>query len=106
MEHTHDHEHDHGLEDNKDFITIIDENGDEQLHTILLTFESDDFGRSYVITYPSDAENDETVELSAFAYEEDEDGLQGTLMPIESDEEWDMVDEVLNTFMDDEQLNS
>lgn len=99
-------DHDPAMEDSQNLITIVDENGDEEVHTILFTFESEDFGRSYVITYPVAAEGQETIELSAFAYEEDEDGLQGTLSPIESDEEWDMVDEVLNTFMEDEQLTN
>ena len=45
---------------------------------------------------------DEDVELQAFSYTEAEEGRNGALQPIESEEEWDMVEEVLNTFLLDE----
>lgn len=97
----HNHEHDH----DKEFITIIDENGNETLHEILLTFESDEFKKSYVVVYPAGSMEDDDVELQAFSFTEDEEGESGNLQPIESDEEWDMVEEVLNTFLDDEEID-
>lgn len=45
-DHNHDHDHDHGA------ITIVDENGNEELFEILFTFESEDFGKSYVLALP------------------------------------------------------
>ena len=33
-------------------ITVVDEQGNEQLCEILFTFESDEFGKSYVLYYP------------------------------------------------------
>lgn len=100
-EHHHDHDHDH-TEDN--YITLSDDQGNESLHQILFTFESEDFGKKYVILYPvsfEDEDEDENLELQAFSYEESEDELSGSLHPIESEEEWDMVEEVLNTFFDE-----
>ncbi|MCT3442021.1 DUF1292 domain-containing protein, partial [Limosilactobacillus fermentum] len=50
-----------------------------------------------------DEENDEEVGIQAFAFEEptsEEDELE--LLPIENDAEWEMVQEVLNTFIDDD----
>ena len=46
----------------------------------------------------------EEIELQAYSYVETEDGGEGNLEPIESDAEWDMIEEVLNTFMEDEDL--
>ena len=43
---------DHGQEN----ITIVDENGNEQLCNVLFTFESEEFGKSYVLYYPIGAE--------------------------------------------------
>ncbi len=43
------------------------------------------------------------MELQAYAYEEQEDGTEGELIAIETDAEWDMVEEVLNTFMAEEE---
>ncbi len=52
--HEHDHEHDY-LEGHEghEHITIIDEEGNEILHEVLFTFESDDFNKSYVLCYPA-----------------------------------------------------
>lgn len=92
-EHTHEHEH----------ITIIDEEGNEVLHEVLFTFDSETYGKSYVLVYPAGIPEGEEVELQAFSYVENEDGTEGDLLPIETEEEWDMVDEVLNTFLDEEE---
>jgi len=96
-EHNHDNEHEH------EHITIIDEEGNEELYEILFTFESDDFGKSYVLVYPMGTNEEEEVELSAFSYKESEGGLEGSLSSIDSDEEWEMIEEVLNTFISEEE---
>ncbi|GEK87998.1 DUF1292 domain-containing protein [Alkalibacterium putridalgicola] len=96
-DHNHDHNHDH------EHITIIDEEGNEELYEILFTFESEDFDKSYVLVYPAGTSEGDEVELSAFSYKESEGGLEGTLSSIDSDEEWEMIEEVLNTFISDEE---
>ncbi|OIJ07679.1 hypothetical protein BKP35_18545 [Anaerobacillus arseniciselenatis] len=87
-------------------IIIPDENGDEHLFEVLFTFDIDATGKSYmVLVDAADAENDEEeMEVHAFRYEdkgEGEDDL--TLHPIETDEEWDVVEEMLNTFTEGEE---
>ncbi|WP_423189616.1 DUF1292 domain-containing protein [Alkalibacterium sp. f15] len=99
MSKEHDNEHEHEHEN----ITIIDEEGNEELYEILFTFESDDFGKSYVLVYPTGTNEGEEVELSAFSYKESEGGLEGSLSSIDSDEEWEMIEEVLNTFISEEE---
>ncbi|WP_100331659.1 DUF1292 domain-containing protein [Bacillus xiapuensis] len=86
-------------------ITIIDENGNEQLCEVLFTFDSDKFEKSYVLYFPVGAEEDENeeIEIHASAFIPAEDGQDGELMPIESDEEWDMIEEMLNTFLEEEE---
>lgn len=100
----HNHNHDHEEHDETDYITIVDENGNEDLFEILFSFESEDYGKSYVFIFPAGTADDEEVELQAYSYTENETGKEGDLEPIESEEEWDMVEEVLNTFMQDENL--
>ncbi|SDY48967.1 Uncharacterized protein YrzB, UPF0473 family [Evansella caseinilytica] len=90
-------------EDNR--IIIPDENGDEHLFEVLFTFDVDSTGNSYMVVIPEgsdeeDSEDDE-VEVHAFRYEEPE-GEELSLFPIETDEEWDMVEELLNTFSEEE----
>lgn len=106
-EHTHDHhDHDHEHDHSENYITVYDEEGNESLYEILFTFHSDDYEKDYVFFYPAGTLEDDDVELMAYSYEENESGEQGELQPIETDEEWDMIEEVLNTFLMDEELNS
>lgn len=99
---SHNHEQDHEL------ITLVDENGNETLFEILLTIDGrEEFGKNYVLLVPAGAEGDETgeIEIQAYAYTENEDGTEGDLLPIPEDAEaeWDMIEEVFNSFMDEEE---
>ncbi|MDN6127918.1 MAG: DUF1292 domain-containing protein [Tetragenococcus halophilus] len=100
-EHTHDHDHDH---QEHEHITLVDEEGNETLYEILLTIDGqEEFGRNYVLLYPAGADEDEEVELQAYAYVENEAGTEGDLEQLETDKEWDMIEEVFNTFMAEEE---
>ena len=101
-EHTHDHDHDHEINPD-DYITLVDDEGNEELYQILLTFESEEFDKSYVLLYPASAEDDEDVDLFAFRYEDPDSDLEGQLEDVETDEEWDMIEEVLGAFMAEEE---
>ncbi|WP_042354967.1 DUF1292 domain-containing protein [Bacillus rubiinfantis] len=95
--------HEHNHEEEERYITLINDEGDEELFEILLTFDSEEFEKSYVLFYPVGASDEEEGDVHAYAYIPTEDGGFGELMPIESDEEWDMVEEVFNTFLEDEE---
>ncbi|MGD6804176.1 DUF1292 domain-containing protein [Rossellomorea vietnamensis] len=86
-------------------ITIIDEEGNEQLCEVLFTFESDQFNKSYVLYYPLGAEEteEEEIEIHASAFSPGDEGEEGELKPIETEEEWDMIEEMLETFLDEEE---
>lgn len=84
-------------------ITVVDDEGNEQLCEILFTFDSEEFGKSYVLYYPvGEGEEDEEIEIHASAFIPSEDNEDGELMPIETDAEWDLVEEMLNTFLEEE----
>ncbi|HLR92330.1 MAG TPA: DUF1292 domain-containing protein [Atopostipes sp.] len=99
--HSHDQNHEQDL--SQEYITLVDEEGNEELYQILLTFESENFDKSYVLVYPTSTENDEDVEIFAFSYQESEGGLEGELEDIQTEEEWDMIEEVLGAFMEEEE---
>ncbi|MBK4758080.1 hypothetical protein CU026_2139 [Enterococcus faecium] len=83
---------------------MVDDQGNETLYEILLTVDGqEEFGRNYVLLYPAGVSEDEDVELQAYAYIENEDGTEGELEQIETDAEWDMIEEVFNTFMAEEE---
>ena len=90
--------------DDEQLITLVDDKGNEELYKVLFTFDSEDYGKSYVLSYPESASDDEEVDIQAFSFTPDDNGdaSQGNLFPIEDDDEWDMVEEVLNTFLADD----
>ncbi len=70
-------------------IIITDEDGVEQRFEILFTYDNEDKNISYVLFY----DEAKPEEVMAMRFDE-----QGNLYEIETDEEWDEVEEVLNTF--------
>ncbi|MBS7577343.1 DUF1292 domain-containing protein [Enterococcus sp. MMGLQ5-2] len=99
-EHNHDHEN-----EEREFITLVDDEGNESLFEILLTIDGiEEYGKKYVLLVPTDVSDDEEVEIQAYSYTENEDGTEGDLQPIpeESTVEWDMIEEVFNAFIDEE----
>lgn len=83
----------------EDILFVTDENGEELECVIVLTFDSDEFEKSYVVYRLKD---DESGEYFAASFDP-EDGDEGQLLPIETDEEWDLVEEVLENFLEDEE---
>ncbi|MDN6195969.1 MAG: DUF1292 domain-containing protein [Atopostipes suicloacalis] len=93
-------ENNHNLED--EHITLVDSEGNEELYEVLLTFESEEFDKSYVLVHPASSSTEE-VEVFAFSYEESKGGLEGELGDVETDEEWDMIEEVLGAFVEEDE---
>lgn len=75
-------------------LYVQDENGEEKKMIILFTFDGPDGDKQYVVF--QDPEGDD--ELYAAIYNN-----EGELFAIESEEELDMVQEVINTFLEDEE---
>lgn len=88
--------------DNK--ITIVDDNGVERICEVLFTYENPDTGKKYVVFYPVEQLDDDNVEemdLFAYSFIEHEDG-RGELFALESDEEYDMINEVIDQYYADQ----
>lgn len=81
------------LDSNSLFVT--DENGNEKRMEILFTFEDESRNKQYVVFTDPEVESDEAF---ASAYDD-----QGHLLPVESDEEWQMIEEVIGAFQDEEE---
>jgi uncharacterized protein YrzB (UPF0473 family) len=92
------------MEHGENNITIVDDNGNEQLCEVLFTFDSDEFKKSYVLYYPISADDDEEeIEIHASSFVPSEDNKDGELSPVETDEEWDMIEEMLNIYLEEEE---
>lgn len=97
MAHNHEHE----------VITLVDDQGNEKLFEILLTIDGmEEFGKNYVLLVPAGAEEDDQgeIEIQAYSFTENADGTEGDLQPIpeDSDAEWNMIEEVFNSFIEEE----
>lgn len=78
-------------------IVVTDDQGNEHTLEVLFTFNSEETGKKYVLYYdPNDAEP------SVFASSFDD---EGHLYEVETPDEWDLIEEVFQSFManDDEE---
>lgn len=73
---------------------VQDENGEEVAMRILFTFDANE--KNYVVF--CDANDEVREEVFASCYDEE----SGALLPIETDAEWAMIEEVIGAFMDEE----
>lgn len=97
----------HNHEQESEFITLIDDEGNESLFEILLTIDGEEefANKQYVLLFPAGVEEDAEqadVELLAYQYIQVEGSEEGELKNIETDAEWDMIEEVFNTFVEEE----
>ena len=76
-------------------MIITDESGQERDVEILLTFEDESTGHSFVLfTDPQDEEGN----VSAYRYDED-----GNLNEVTEESEWEMCQEVLGAFSNEDE---
>ena len=78
-------------------LYVTDELGNEKRMEILFTFEDEEHGKKYVVFADPDVEGEEVF---ASAYDD-----AGNLLPVESDEEWAMIEEVILAFQEDEEAS-
>ena len=76
-------------------LIIQDEKGKETEYEILFTFTDEDSEKSYVV-YKEPGDSDEVF---AAVYNEKA-GDSGTLSPVETEKEWDMIEKKLERFLD------
>ena len=82
----------------ENIITLIDENGEESVFEIILSLEAE--GKDYAILVPLNDEEDDDALI--FRIDKDEKGE--ILVPIEDDEEYQIVVDVYETLMEEEGL--
>lgn len=89
--------------DAKERIIIPDENGEEHLFEVLVTFDVEETKQTYIAVIPAEQVEEEEVEVYAFKYEiKDNDDNDLALFQIDSEEEWEMVEEMLHTLTDED----
>ena len=92
------------MEVEKSTITIIDDDGRERECQVLFTYQNPETGLEYVVLYPEedlDDDSDDALDVYAYRYVTDETGMNGELFALESDEEIEMINEVIDSFYKD-----
>lgn len=89
------------VNNNEELLTLYDEEGNEVLYRKVLEFYHPEFKKEYIILAEEGTADDEEIELIPMINEANDDGDGGKLLPVETDEEWDMIEEIVNTEMDD-----
>ncbi len=84
------------FEEEPQLITVTDEEGNDQVCEVIHTFTLEQFGKSYVLYVPATDEPFEERDIFAAQYVPDKDGFVEELLPIETEEEWTVVEDVLN----------
>lgn len=80
--------------DKEGTFTIIDEEGNEITYDILFTFDSEETKKSYVVF--TDNNVDENGNVTTYASIYDPTGESKELQPITTDEEWDLIENLLS----------
>ncbi len=90
------------MNEEQDLITLVDEKGQEQLYEVSFTFaEEYKYNKNYILMYPAGAGDEDDVDVLAFSFDPNEADTEGSLEQIEDDEEWVMVEEHLNQYLDE-----
>ncbi|GAK31280.1 hypothetical protein WOSG25_081130 [Weissella oryzae SG25] len=91
------------MNEEQDVITLTDDQGNEALYEVLFTFHSDEYNKNYIVLFPAGTPEEEEVEMLAYIYDpnEVEADTEGELMPIEDEQEWEMVEERLTQYLDE-----
>lgn len=79
---------------NNSVFTVKNAKGIESECEVLFTFDSDQTKKSYVVY--TDNTTDESGALKVYASIYDANGKDTTLLPLETEEEWNTVEAILN----------
>jgi len=73
---------------------LFDDNGKEVECEVLFTFESNETGKNYMVYTDNTIDEEGNTKVYASIYNPDED--EQKLLPIETDKEWKIIEEILN----------
>lgn len=79
--------------ENKNVFTMVNDKGESIECEVMLTIDSDEYGKSYIVYTDHTMDKDGGIRTYASIY--DPTGASLDLKPIETSEEWDMIESVL-----------
>ena len=90
------------INNDEELLTLYDEDGNEVLYRKVLEFYHPGFEKEYVILAEEGdtSDDDDMIELIPMINVPDDSGDGGKFLPVETEEEWDMIEENVNTEME------
>ncbi len=85
-------------EENKNVLTLQNDKGEQIECEVLFTFDDDKNKKSYIVY--TDNTTDETGSTKVYASIYDPSGQDRTLTPIESEEEWALIENILSSIQE------
>lgn len=86
------------MKDKKGVFTIIDDTGKEIECEVLFTFDSDETNKSYIVYTDNTTLEDGSTKVYASVY--DPTGQDKSLIPIKTDKEWAVIENILKSVQD------
>lgn len=88
------------IDNGQNTMILEDDQGKEKEFEILFTFESDDYGKKYVLYFDPEQEDEEEIDVLFSSYDDD------SLYAVEDEAEIEMISEVFNTFMEESESDT
>lgn len=82
------------MKEEKMTFKLFDDDGKEIECEVLFTFESDETKKNYMVYTDNTSDEEGNTKVYASIYNPDED--EQKLLPIETDEEWKIIEDILN----------
>ncbi len=79
---------------------VLDENGKEVECEILFTYENPNTGKNYIVYTDNTTDDEGNTKVMAAIFNPEEDDPD--LLPIETEEEWEMIENILTSLQDDD----
>ena len=92
------------MKEEKITFKITDENGVDTEYEVLLTFESNETNKNYMLYTDNTVDEEGNIKVYASIYEPKEDGTideNTTLKPVETDNEWKIIETILEELQKD-----
>lgn len=78
---------------------IVNNNGEEVMCDVLFTFDSEETKKSYIVYTDNSKDADGNVQVFASIYDPSKEDQ--TLEPIKTDQEWKVIETILNTLQEE-----
>ncbi len=79
-------------------LTLVNEKGEQVTCDVLFTFDNDKNKQSYIVYTDNTTDEDGSTKIYASIY--DPSGKDNTLKPIESEEEWALIENILSSIQE------